>query len=157
MRKRLRRIFLVVGLCGLAVFLLDTPTIMWVGDTALTVEFAVTNAENGAPVPAADVLILAVGGSNADTEEVKLTTNGDGITRHVGRNCMCCGQESTLRFTNTYSVYLPHWSVVVRAEGYEAQEFYLETTANRRAIERTGPRQANLVVPIALHKVQSQR
>lgn len=144
-------------------FLIDAPTILWVGNTDLTVEFEVTDVESGAPIQGADISILSEGGFNADgdrlrqaglrREELKLTTDDTGVARYLCRDSMCCGEQSTLRFTDTLSVYLPRWRVTVGAVGYTAHEpFILEERPNRRKEQRDGPRRAKLVVPIKLSK-----
>ena len=68
---------------------------------------------------------------------------------------MCGGHRSRLGFTDTYSVQPVDWLLVVLAEGYQKPEMsYVNEPGGRyrgKAIE-TGPRQAKLVIPIALRK-----
>ena len=155
MRKWVRRTLLVVGLCALAAFLIDAPTMLWVGRTDLTLEFVVTDAVTGQPIEGADVSIHSSGGFYAEREEMDLLLKSDqqGAARYVSRDNMCCGAESTLRFTDTFSAHMPYWSVVVSAPGYVATEpFGLHDHPARASVKRTAPRQSKVVIPIALRK-----
>lgn len=164
MWRYLRYPILIVMLAVLGAGLYDRVVmIRWVGDTNLTVEFVVTDAETGEPVKGADLSILSEGGFNEDgrrldktelkKEEIKLTTDESGTARYVCRKSMCTGSESGLKFTNTYAFALPWWSVTPKATGYAAESaFSLNELEHVRAVKRVGPQQAKLVVPTALRK-----
>ncbi len=155
MRNRVRRILIVAGLCALVVFLIDAPTVLWVGRTDLTVEFVVTDAATGQPIEGADVSIHSYGGFYAERGEMDLLLKADsrGAARYVCRDNMCCGAESTLRFTDTFSAHLPEWSAVVKARGYVSTEpFWLSDHPARTAVKRIAPRQSKIVIPVALRK-----
>src|SRR5262245_46450819 len=83
----------------------------WVGQTDLEVEFVVTDAGSGNPIPGARVEVKSEGGLYAerDKQEFALVADADGKARKVCRDSMCFGKVSGLRFTDTYSVHLPYW------------------------------------------------
>ena len=162
MRKRILYLLLAVAACVPAVCLLF-PTVMWVGNTNLTVEFAVTDAETGKPIEGADLAITSYGGFNEDgsrlrkterqEEELTLKTDVSGSAEYVCRDSMCFGTRSPLRFTDTFCVHLPQWRVAAKATGYEATEpFWVDVPPYLSAVKKTGNGQSKVVVPIALHK-----
>ncbi len=129
--------------------------IHWVGSTDLEVEFAVTDAATGNPVPGARVEVQSEGGFYAEDfkQEFALTTDPGGLARRECARSMCYGTQSGLRFTDTFVVYLPFWRYRVLAEGFESSEWAdLNVLELRRQVRRTGPRRAKLAVPVALHK-----
>jgi hypothetical protein len=153
-RKSLRIGLICLGVVAAVAVIYDRfPIIVWVGSTDLTVEFVVTDADTGQPVEGADVLILGRTRHEREDREWQLKTDRSGIARGVVQDQTCVGRESGLRFTDTYHVYPVEWVVRVKAPGYaETEPLDLHQPPFRTAAMRNGPRQALLVVPIALRK-----
>ena len=161
-RRRLRIACVAGILCLLAlIFLAAVQEVHWVGRTDLTVEFVVTDEETGQPIRNAEIAIVSWGGfyedgrrmesSGIKEERLTLTTDDTGIARYVCRHSMSFGTSGL--FTNSYCVHLPEWTVTMSAVGFVPNEpFFLDHAPYRRAVKRVGPRQATLVVPIALRK-----
>lgn len=158
MRIRLPRRWewLVVGLIFAVLLLLLLPTVQgidWVGSTDLEVEFAVTDATTGGPVPGAATEIHSEGGFYEERQprDFRLVAGADGRAGHLCRDSMCVGQDSLLK--HTFAVHLPWWQFRVSAPGYEPTEpANLDVLEYRRAAKRVSPRRSQLVVPVSLHK-----
>ena len=158
MRIRLPRRWewLVVGLIFAVLLLLvlpDVQTIDWVGSIDLEVEFAVTDAATGGPVPGAAIDIHSEGGFYEEREprDFQLVAGADGRASHLCRNSMCFGQDSL--FKHSFAVHLPFWLFRVSAPGYEPTDLAnLDVLEYRRAAKRVSPGRSKLVVPVALHK-----
>jgi hypothetical protein len=130
-------------------------TIYWVGSTDLEVEFAVTDAATGGPLPGSRVEVQSEGGFYAEDfkQEFALTADAGGSARKECPRSMCFGTQSGLRFTDTFVVHLPFWRYRGVAEGYESSEWAdLDVLELRRQVRRAGPGKAKLVVPVSLHK-----
>src|SRR5262245_10689499 len=128
----------------------------WVGSTDLEVEFAITDAAIGTPVPGARVEIHQAEGGfylDRDEREFALVSGSDGLASQECRESMCFGTKSRLRITNTFVVHLPSWRFRVVADGYEPGEWTnLDVPQYIREARRAGPGKAKLVVPVPLHK-----
>lgn len=134
-------------------------TIHWVGSTDLEVEFVITDAATGGPVPGSRVEVQSEGGfyEERDKQEFVLATGADGVARKECRESICFGTQSGLRFTNTYVVHLPWWRYRVVAEGYTSTAWdELDVLELRRQVRRAGPAKANLAVPVSLHKKHAE-
>jgi hypothetical protein len=130
--------------------------ICWVGRTDLQVEFAITDAATGAPVPGARVEICEEKSGlyqERDEKQFVLVCTSDGRASKECRDSMCFGTRSGLRFTDTFVVHLPWWRFRVVADGYEPSEWTeLDEPEYIRQARRVSPGKAKLVVPIELHK-----
>jgi hypothetical protein len=152
----------VVGIVLLlgAVLLPSIQTVRWVGSTDLTVEFVVTDAETGEPIPGAEISIqpeVGVDRSGIPKEGLKLSTQETGTARYLCRDTMCSGTNGPFWFTRSFGVRVPDWIVIVEATHYaEIEPLWISASpaTYRRTIERDGPKQARLIVPISLRKVQ---
>lgn len=130
-------------------------TIYWVGHTDLEVEFVVTDAANGSPIPQARIEVYSEGDSySEDSErEFALATGQDGRVIKECLSSMCSGKESGLRFTDTFAVHLPGWTFRGVAEGYEPGEWRgLATRESVRQVQRVDSDKAKLVVPVSLRR-----
>lgn len=157
MRRRWKQLLLIVCAIPLGVLLWDRfNMIAWVGHTDLDVEFVVADAASGEPVGGARIEVhQEVGGFCSDKEERSfvLVADANGIARSLGRGCMCFGEQSVLRFTDTFRVHAPSWQFRVVANGFEPSEWMsLEASEIRQRVRRTGVGKSELVVPVALHK-----
>jgi hypothetical protein len=129
--------------------------IYWVGSTDLEVEFALTDAANGAPISGAKVEVHSEGGFYAEDykQEFALVADANGLARKECLESMCFGTESGLRFTDTFAVHLPFWRFRAIAEGYEPSKWFnLDVLEMQRQVRRAGPHKAKLVVPVSLLK-----
>jgi hypothetical protein len=114
MRRRLLSVlvcFACFAAFGIAVWVIDrSQTDKWVGCADLSVEFAVTDADSGQPIPNARINIHCEGGFYDEVEAdhkapFDLLTNGEGIATRLLRNSRVIGSVSRLRFTDTYRIY----------------------------------------------------
>jgi hypothetical protein len=161
---RIRRLnrweWLVAGLIAVVLLLLALPAVQkvhWVGSTDLEVEFAVTDAATGEPIPKGAVEIYSEGGLYEEREprDFKLVAGPDGRVSYLCRNSMCFGTSGL--FTDTFVVHLPWWRFRVVADGYEPGEWTeLDVPEYIRQARRAGPGKAKLVVPVTLHKRQAE-
>src|SRR5262249_39986542 len=143
-----------LAVVALATVLYDRLQVFhWVGSADLTIEFLVTDAETGEPIQNADILIHSEGGfyEERHPRDFRLRTDSKGAVRYVCRRSMSFGNQSGLRFTDTFNVHLPWWFVGVAAPGYQTIEPF-ELEAYHQPVKEVGPRHAKLIVPIALHK-----
>jgi len=136
--------------------------IRWAGYTDLTVEFVLTDAHTGAPIHGAELAVVNYGGLDGDgqrmrrdrieSERFALQTDDNGFASRVATRTMCSGYSSRLTpFRDTFAAAIPEWQVTVRAPGYRAsEERHLGELRDARTVERTGPGQSRLVVPIQL-------
>jgi hypothetical protein len=133
-----------------------TQMIAWVGGIDLEVEFVVTEADTGRPIPSARVEVQSEGGFYEEGEEPQpfdLVADADGVARKECRESMCFGKQSGLLFTNTFSVHLPWWRFQVSAADYQPTEWVeLDVPDYSRRVQRSGPSKARLVVPVSLLK-----
>ena len=154
-RWRIRLLIAAIALPLLVWGFDRVQTIYWVGSTDLEVEFVVTDAVTGGPIPGARVEVQSEGGfyEERDKQEFALVAGADGVARKECRRSMCFGTQSGLRFTNTFVVHLPWWRYRVVADGYDPTEWAdLDVLELRRQVRRAGPGKSNLVVPVSLHK-----
>jgi hypothetical protein len=145
---------LAVGFIPLLVWGLDRHQKMrWVGNTDLEVEFVVTAAETGQPIPGARIDIISEGGLYEKRPERDFTLVADdgGKALEVCRRSMCFGTRSFLGFTDTFAVHLPRWLFRVSAPGFESTDWMdLDILELRKGVRRAGPGKARLLVPVAL-------
>jgi len=142
-------ILVVLVLIGLVA----VPNVKWVGSTDLQVEFAVTNAITGEPIPGATVDIRSEGGFHEEREpsEFRLVADSDGRAMHVCPKSMCFGTRGLI--TDTFVVHLPFWWFRVSAPGYEPTALtYIDEPEDRRVAKRDGPGRAKLIVPVSLRR-----
>src|SRR5262245_23622374 len=99
--------------------------IAWVGSTDLEVEFAIPETGTGQPVPSASVEVESDGGfyEEREPQQFELSADADGVARKECRDSMCFGDQSGLRFTDTFVVHLPWWRFRVSAAGYQPSEW----------------------------------
>ena len=87
--------------------------LLWVGSTELEVEFVVVDADTGAPVEGAEIVVRTGGGWYAGADEERevggftLRSDVNGCARRVCQSNMVAGEESGLGFTSIRSVYMP--------------------------------------------------
>jgi hypothetical protein len=128
-----------------------------VGGADLSVEFVVTDANSGQPIPGARVNISCDGGFYNGVDEDRkgafdIRTDAAGIARRLLRNNRCIGTQSLLKFTDTYHVYTSAWNLRAFAEGYRTSEWiHLWKDYDGKA-ERDGPEKDRLIVPVAVQK-----
>lgn len=154
MQKTVWRVLLLIGLCSLAVFLIDLPTIRWVGSTDVTIEFVITDADTGDPIEGAEVSVRATEDSSTESGEHLFSLRSDqhGSARYLRRDNRCGGARSRLGLTDTFAVYPPDWRVEVSAPGNVPAEPFVVGNHPRRS-ERTGPGQSRMLIPVALRKL----
>jgi hypothetical protein len=145
---------LIAGLLVLLV-LAASQKIHWVGSTDLAVEFVVTDAATGEPIPGAAVEIHSEGGFYEERErrDFRVVASDDGRAAYLCRNSMCFGTSGL--FTDTYAVHVPWWRFRVSAPGYETTTPTTTPTnldESQRNAKEDGPRRAKLVVPVSLRK-----
>ncbi len=153
-----RWVILLIGVAITAVVsvLFLFPDVVWVGHTDLNVEFVVTDAASGQPVPDAQIEIQSEGGFYEDkaTQEFSLVTDGEGSAKKVCRNSMCFGRRSRLFLTNTFVVHLPWWHFRAVKEDFEpTQRIYLDVPDYIKQAHRTGSGTSKLVVLISLNPI----
>ncbi len=156
MSRRWRILLWLVGVPLLAAVLWDRgQTIRWSGTSTLTVEFVVTDAETGQPVEGAAILIYdEMDSRHNEPPKPRAKTDRDGMARVISPHQRTGGRESGLRFTNTHYISVPVWHVWFAAPGFvETWPLSIEQDY-RGAATRTGPRQAKLIIPVALRKVR---
>jgi hypothetical protein len=152
--------WLVVGLIAVVLVLLALPAVQkvhWVGGTDLEVEFVMTDAATGEPVPKAGVEIHSEGGFYEEREprDFRLVAGPDGRVSYLCRNSMCFGTSGF--FTDTFVVHLPWWRFQGLADGYEPGGWTeLDVPEYIRQARRAGPGKAKLVVAVTLHKRQAE-
>jgi hypothetical protein len=152
-------IWLSLLACGLLVITCvydRVELIAWVGATDLDVEFVITDADSGAPLPGARVEIHSEGGLLAHEEskgDFVLIVDEDGVAQKARPRCMCHGDRSGLGFTNSFAIHTPWWRFRAVAAGYETPEWaWLDSIDHSRQLQRLGPGRTKLVVPISLTK-----
>jgi hypothetical protein len=131
----------------------------WDGSLDLEAEFAVVDADTGAPVEGAAISVVSHGGLYAkededrDAEPFVLRTDGAGSARRECHRNACSGTRSGLGVTSTHAVHLPDWRYRVTAAGYEpTAEEHIDVLNNRKAVRQTGHRQAEVQVRVPLRK-----
>lgn len=143
---------LVLALGGYALLIPSVESIKWVGHKELDIRFVVTNAETGAPVGGAKVLIHQEGrgfGENCqETKDFTLTTGPDGtVLFHCGKS-MCFGTKN--QWQDTFAIHLPEWYFSTSATGYFGDEWTDLDEGERRQQVQRGDKVATLDVPIRL-------
>ncbi|MBA4186536.1 MAG: hypothetical protein C0467_00815 [Planctomycetaceae bacterium] len=156
-RKRVRTALIVLSLVAITAALFDRLfCIKWIGNTELTVEFAITDAETGQPVVGATLDIHSETKYSRPGEEDKfqLRSDHDGVARVVIPHNTCIGDTSGLRFTDIRVVYPPQWTILrINAQGYQkSEEFCFFDPRYRQPIVRLARGKDRLVVPIMLRK-----
>lgn len=159
MNSRWRKRLLLVAVAALpGACLYDRSSmIRWVGSVELLeVDFAVTDAATGQPVPGARVEILSEGGfpDDRDGRGFVLVTSPGGIARKQLPDWTCAGKTSGLGFTDTFSLRPVTWWVRATADGHEPGGWTgtWDLAAETRKPQQTGPRRYKLVFPISLTK-----
>jgi hypothetical protein len=150
--KRLRYWLIGIALMALLIVGFDRGyRYLGVGSLDVTVEFVVTDAENGQPIEGAEILGRGDIDGNGCEREFRLITTEDGRASIVAQNVMYTSETSGLGFT-TYRVYPLAVLVGTSRQGFaetapiSLRQFGVPT--------RTGRGQATLVVPISLRKSQ---
>jgi hypothetical protein len=121
------------------------------GQTEVEVEFLVTDAETGEPIPGAPVDVRGpeVEPDGSQEGEVRLVTDEAGMAR---RRCRCAwyGERGWLR--SSFTIVLPGWVFRASAPGYEPGPEMRFTEEQGRQSRRQGSSRA-FTVPIPLHKL----
>jgi len=164
-RTKLRALLWLV-LALYAVGLALEPTVRWTGHVDLTIEFVVTDARTGKPVPGAELWIFDEGGRNAaglrmeetgiKGEQFTLRTDEHGIASRVSEQNRASGRSNRLMpFRDTFGFNVPTWHILsARAPGYAPSEpVVLPDVPGASRSGRIGANQARLVVPIELQPV----
>jgi hypothetical protein len=132
----------------------------WVGYTDLEVEFAITDAATGGPIPGARVEVQSDGGffEEQDKREFTLIADTVGVARKECRQSMCFGSRSGLGLTtDTFGVHLPWWRFRAVAGGYEPSECTeLGVPQHLGQVQRPGAGRAKLVVPVLLARREAE-
>jgi hypothetical protein len=148
--------WLVLGLILFCVGLLLLPVVPrvdWVGRTDLEIEFVVSDAETGEPIPGATIQVHSEGGLYAERQrqDFVLATDQAGSVKRLCQSCLCCGRSGWM--VDTYSVAVPEWSYRASAPGYAASEpADLAVRENVEQLQR-GSSAARLTVEIHLAKL----
>lgn len=119
-RRLSRREWFVAALIVVVLVLLVLPAVQkvyWVGSTDLEVEFAVTDAATGQPIPKARIDIHSEGGFYEERErrDFQLVAGPDGRVSYLCRRSMSFGSSGM--FTDTFAVHLPFWQFRVTGPG----------------------------------------
>ena len=127
----------------------------WVGRIELEVEFDITDAETGDPIPGARIDIYwGSGGFNSELKNETFSLVAD--EQGVARRCLdrqIAGHDSGLGFRKSHSVKLPTWIYGVVATGYmPLDQIELDTLEHIAQVRRTSSEKSKLVVPISLYK-----
>jgi len=135
-----------------------SQTIQWVGHKELEIEFVVTDADGGRPIPQATISIPAEKGGfcgdDRDEKRFTLTTDTNGVVKQSCGLCMCFGTKGPN--VDTFATHLPYWWFQASAPGYStSQEEYIDEIEYRRLVRR-GETVARLTVTIALRKAGPQ-
>jgi hypothetical protein len=126
----------------------------WVGFTDLEINFLVTDAGTGSPIPGARIAVHSEYSYGDEEQDFSLMTGADGVAQRRCR-CMCGGKESGLGFTKTFGVGIEHWLFQASAPGYEPTELLdLGDLGYGPRVQRVGPGRTKLVVPVYLRKDQ---
>jgi hypothetical protein len=161
MPRRWWKWLIALGLIPLFVWGYDRfQMIYWVGSTDLEVEFAVTEAGSGKPIPGARIDVQSEGSfyEERDTQVFVLHADASGMARKECRQSMCFGTQSNLRFTDTFVVHLPWWLFQVSADGYLTNEWVnLNEWEYAQQVQRAAPGKAKLVVRVSLQKRPTER
>jgi hypothetical protein len=151
-----KRIWLFIACLTVPVILIGLifcfPTIVWVGNTDLKVEFHVTDRVTGDPIDDADVVF---GSFHQDEREgtAFLKTDYEGKTSLTFRGLTSAGKENALLRQDTFSCNVPYWSYQVAANGFERTDLIpLRQHVTKEAIKRTGRGKSKIVVPVQLSK-----
>jgi hypothetical protein len=150
---------LVIG--SLAVLLIGAlllPTLQtarWGGRTDIDIQFRVTDAATGQPIPGARIdLAPEERGErfceDPITEPFTLVADDNGIASRLTTGCPCGGSQGW--FEDTFGVNFPGWSYRVTADGYsDSEKLQLRTPENGNSAKR-GPPHTTVLIPVALHK-----
>ena len=154
MKGRTLPILLFALACaGIPAFFTLCQKMTWVGSTDVAIQFVVTDAETGVPIPNAVIRVHAETGGfceECDEREFKVQTDQSGTGTHVCKRCMCYGSESV--FENTFGVHLPEWCYRAKASGYAASDLeFLGTEEHHKSVRRSKPN-ATVTVPVRLSK-----
>jgi hypothetical protein len=141
-------IAILVAVCGL--FFPMVQVAWWVGHTDLLIEFIVSDADTGEPIPNAKIQIHSEGGlcEEREKEDFQLVTGSTGKVQRLCRQCMCFGTRGWN--IDTFEVHLPWWSYRVSAPGYvETVRTELDVQENVRRVQRL-EEHSSLVVLVQL-------
>ena len=156
MSRRVRRAIFGIGAAGALVLIYDRITsILWVGNTEVDIRVVVTDAGSGRPVAGARVEVQTTEPTDRGEElrQATVTADVDGMAQ-VGRpDILCSGSRSGLGLTDTFVAHLPWMRVRATAPGFAPGPWTQLNVGERiDAVQRTGPRQSTLVVPLLLRK-----
>jgi hypothetical protein len=152
-----KQVFWTIGIvfalsCALALFACGSVT-AWVGHKDLQVQFLVTDANSGAPVPNATIHIRAEAGgfcSDRDPMQFTVATDSKGIATRTIKQCMCFGKQGM--FQDSFGMHLPLWWCHASAEGFTPSEpISLEAPEYARRVKRLRLN-AELTVELQLRK-----
>jgi hypothetical protein len=122
------------------------------GHTEVEVEFLVSDAETGEPVPGATVEVSGPGleaGEGSQEGEVRLVTDEGGMAR---RRCRCTWYAERGWLKSSFVIILPGWLFRASAPGYEPTKEKQFTEEQGRQTRRQDGGRA-FTVPVALHKL----
>jgi hypothetical protein len=126
------------------------------GQTVVEVEFLVTDAETGEPIPNATVEVrgqVAETDDGAQEGEVRLATDASGMARYHCR-CTWYGERGWLK--SSFLLLLPGWLFQASAPGYEpSQEMKFTHEQGRQSRRHNGGHA--FTVPIPLQKTPPQK
>jgi len=149
-----KRLLIAVFVLALLVIVYDRfGIILWQGMTDLEIEFVITDADSGKPVPKGRIEIQEMEPRN---EPFGLIADDAGIARKICPDCRTGGAHSRLRFTDSWVLKMPSFMLHVTAAGYDpSARICLWEPKYREQVRRIGAGQAKLVVPIFLEKKQA--
>jgi hypothetical protein len=133
----------------------------WIGDTDLEMDFLVTDADSGQPLPDARIQVRCemgfYQGSDEDREKpFELQTDPAGKAHRLCRHNWCIGRQSGLRITDTYHVYIPYWFVRVLADGYQTSAWVEVPEEYRGKVQHERRQRDRLTVRISLKKAAAE-
>lgn len=150
MRRGLKWLLLFAALLFVVVSIGDINPMIWVGSADLEMEFVVTDGVTGTPLQGAQIEAdYPEGGGEAFT----LTTDTFGSATIKFANCTTAGKYSYFGLIDTWSLHLPGFRFRAAAETASPGDWqYVQSYQSK--VERIGPRQAWLVVPITVSRSQ---
>jgi hypothetical protein len=135
-----------------------TSATFWTGSTNLEIEFTVSDAASGAPIPGARIDIESQDwrDEKSNNKQFSVLTDDNGLGYRLCPDRMCGGERSALGITNTWSARLPYWRFSVSAPSYDSSDWSdLYPPAFKAKASRIGMGKAKVAVPVALHKTGS--
>jgi hypothetical protein len=151
--KTLPTLMFGLACAGILAFFTLGQKMTWVGSTDVAMQFVVTDAETGVPIPKAVVEVW----SNVhrfcdegDQPEFTIQTDESGTATQINKHWMCYGSESV--FEKTFAVQLPEWCFRAKAQDYTRSDLEFLGTEEHQESVQWGKPHSTMSVPIRLFK-----